>query len=638
MSTVTVSSIESFVAAVEAAEQRLAAGEAQARRAKALLLQAEKARDEAAARKAEAEQELAPIEEALRKARALRALVGEEVISQGEALLEQTWEEAQVEVSRLQAEAGAAQAEVERLMAAPEVRAYLDYRQAQEHAEQEARAEEREELEARLAALRPGAAVGQGTAALADLAIEAKKAGFPDLATQAREAAEAAQQVTEAQAQAERALRKRQLTRWAERRAGEAQAGDFVFVVNRDGEARDEQRAATHLRPLPAQSGRLRFQVVVSLGVENPPDEYSDVPSRGRAWRWRNPPVGEVEGLNEAQAEVVAGIVKGKLRSGWSINRANARLARKMAQERKCEASQGSQATVGAEVVTEIADETLTTEAPTQPIQHESAGREQLGAEHSEVETRPPEVAVTDGLADLPPQVAARLQRVGLSTRRAVEDMFAAGDGVFLALPGIGPEALEAVKAWLNPPPQADHTEAEVERQPTAAPCTDEEPYDAERGEAVAAVAAQIELIPAIADCSAERASGEPQPNPSRRSLAAFAVSSDAPLVASAVCEDARPAYQPQPQIPEPAITVEGDGVDGQRLAQWRGVARVGLTPVARRLGLDEIQMLVHEDGEASTLVAYWPGGETTLSCSSDGRAGQMRAVRELARQIQAAA
>ena len=69
MSTVTVSSIESFVAAIEAAEQRLAAGEAQARRAKALLLQAEKARDEAAARKAGAEQQLAPIEEALRKAR-----------------------------------------------------------------------------------------------------------------------------------------------------------------------------------------------------------------------------------------------------------------------------------------------------------------------------------------------------------------------------------------------------------------------------------------------------------------------------------------------------------------------------------------------------------------------------------------
>ena len=229
MSTVPVSSsvpsIEAFVAAVEAAEQRLAAGEAQARRAKALLLQAEKARDEAAARKAEAEQQLAPIEEALGKARSLRALLGEEVIFQGEALLEQTWSEAQAEVTRLQAEAESAQAEVEQLMTTPEVHAYLDYRQAQERAEQEARAEEREELQSRLAALRPGAAVGQGIESLADLAAEADKAGFPNLAAQAQDAAEAAQQIAEAQVQAERALRKRQLTRWAERRCNTAQPG-----------------------------------------------------------------------------------------------------------------------------------------------------------------------------------------------------------------------------------------------------------------------------------------------------------------------------------------------------------------------------------------------------------------------------
>jgi hypothetical protein len=104
------------------------------------------------------------------------------------------------------------------------------------------------------------------------------------------------------------------------------------------------------------------------------------------------------------------------------------------------------------------------------------------------------------------------------------------------------------------------------------------------------------------------------------------------------VCEDAQQAYQPQPQTPEPIITVEGDGVDGQRLAQWQGVARVGLTPVAQRLGLDEVQLLVHETEGQSTLVAYWPGGEATLSCPIDGRAGQMRAVRELVQQIKAAA
>jgi len=542
MSTITVSSIESFVTAVEAAEQRLAAGEAQARRAKALLLQAEKARDEAAARKAEAQQQLAPIEEALRKARALRALVGEEVISQGEA---------QAEVSRLQAEAESAQAKVERLMATPEGRAYLDYRQAQERAEQEARAEEREKLHARLAALRPGAAVGQGIEPLTKLAAEARKAGFPNLAAQARDAAEAAQQMAEAQVQAERALAQRPLTRWAERRCKTAQPGDFVFIPE---EAGNGPGAAVHLRPLPANSGRLRFQVVAALGVENPPGEYSDVPSRGRSWRWRNPPAGEVEELNEAQAEMVAGIAKGKLRSGWSINRANARLARqpacKATHKREREASHRAQAAAGEEVVAEIADETSTTETPTQPVQQKSTALEQPEAERSEIETQPPEVPVTDELADLPPQVAARLQRVGLGTRRAVGDTLAADGDVFLALPGIGPATLAAVKKWLNPSAQVDYTKAEVEEQPQAVLATDEELSDVEQDETVATIATPGEAPPVVTSLPTPRAV------------------SDAALVVSAVCEDTQPAYQPQPQIPDPTITVEGDGVGGQRLAK----------------------------------------------------------------------
>jgi hypothetical protein len=594
MFTATVPSIESFVAAVEAAEQRLAAGEAQARRAKALLLQAEKARDEAAARKAEAEQQLAPIEEALEKARALRALVGDEVISQGEALLEQTWAKAQAEVSRLQTEAESAQAEVEQLMATPEVRAYLDYRQAQERAEQEARAEECEELQARLATLRPGAAVGQGAAALADLATEAKKAGFPNLAAQARDAAEAAQQVVEAQTQAERALRKRQLTRWAERRVGEARSGDFVFVLE---EAGNGPGAVVHLRPLPANSGRLRFQIVASLGVENPPDEYGDVPSRGRAWRWRNPPTGEAKGLNEAQAEVVAGIVKGKLRSGWSINRANARLAARPARR-----------TVGEHA----ADGETKSAKEQKPVASASAS--------PEIETAAPPATLSAGdLEGLSLQAAARLRQVGLCTRQAVEDTLAAGDDVFLALPGIGPATLAAVKEWLNHPAQIDHMEAEPEEQPAAALDTDEELSDMEQDEAVAVIATLGEMPPVTTSLPAPRAI------------------SDAPLVASAVCEGVQPAYESQPQAPEPTITVEGDDVDGQRLAQWQGVARVGLTPVAQRLGLEEVQVLVHEDEGQSTLVVYWPGGETTLSCPVDGRAGQMRAVRELIQRIQAA-
>jgi hypothetical protein len=611
MSTATVSSIESFVAAIEAAEQRLAAGEAQARRAKALLLQAEKARDEAATRKAEAEQQLAPIEEALRKARALRVLVGEEVISQGEALLEQTWTEAQAEVTRLQAEAESAQAEVERLMATPEVRAYLDYRQTQERAEQEARAEEREELQARLAALRPGAAVGQGVEPLADLAVEAKNAGFPNLADQARDAAEAAQQVAKAQAQAERVLRKRQLTRWTERRCKTAQPGDFVFILE---EAGNGPGAAVHLRPLPASSGRLRFQVVAALGVENPPDEYSDVPSRGRAWRWRNPPAGEAEGLNEAQAKMVTGIVKGKLRSGWSINWANARLARRPARR-----------TVGERAAT---DET-------------NNAREQksvaAASTSPEIETATlPATSSAGDLEGLSPQSSARLRQVGLCTRQVVEDTLAAGDDVFLALPGIGPATLAAVREWLDTS-QSGHAEAGIEEQPQAILDATEEAADAEQDEAIVAAETPGETSSPSDGPSTEQAPGEHQPAPTRRGRARPTTVSNAPLVASAVCEGVQPAYQPQPQIPEPAITVEGDDVDGQRLAQWRGVARVGLTPVAQRLGLEEVQVLVHEDEGQSTLVAYWPGGESTLSCPVDGRAGQMRAVRELIQRIQAA-
>jgi hypothetical protein len=148
-----------------------------------LLLQAEKARDEAAARQAEAEQQLAAIEAALRKARALRALVGNEVIGQGETLLQETRAAAQAEVARLRSTAEATQAEVERLIADPAVRAYLDYREAQEQAEREAREQVRRGLEARLAALRPGAALGQGTESLEALAAEAEAHGFDETAT-----------------------------------------------------------------------------------------------------------------------------------------------------------------------------------------------------------------------------------------------------------------------------------------------------------------------------------------------------------------------------------------------------------------------------------------------------------------------
>jgi hypothetical protein len=609
MSTVSVPSIEAFLAAVEAAEQRLVSGEAKARHAKALLLQAEKARDEAAARKAEAQQQLAPIEEALNKARALRALVGEVVISQGEALLEQTWAEAQAEVTRLQTEAEAAQAEVERLMAAPEVQAYLDYREAQERAHREVRERERRELEVRLAALRPGAAVGQGTGPLAELAAQARKTGFPNLAAQAQDAAEAARQVAKAQAQAEKALRKRRLIRWAERRSTQAQPGDFVFVVSevggKDEEASDGPGAALHLRPLPARSGRLRFQVIAACGIENPPGEYGDVPARGRAWRWRNPPNGEPEGLTEAQAGMVAQIARGRLRSGWSINRANARLARQTARDKDKERKATRESRSARDVQSAVP-----VDQPPQSQEHRPAE-----PQPQPVKTEPDvDAKATGDLEGLPPQVAARLRRVGLNSRKAVEDTLTAGQDVLLSMPGIGPATLDAVQAWLNACVQAD-ADSEV-RETEGETKFDSQSLTESEG-------LQREMV---GDESQDEPAAQSQPPAGDQS--------------SGEADQVEPGAETQSPIAEldVNISVEGDGVSGQRLARWQGVANVGLTPVAKRLGLEEIQVLVHEEQGQSTLIAYWPGGETTISCPIDGRAAQMRAVRKLVQQIRAAA
>ena len=739
MSTVSISSIEQFVAAIEAAEQRLASGEVKARRAKSLLLQAEKARDEAAARQAEAEQQLTVIETALKKARTLVALVGDDVISQGEALLEQTWASAQAEVTCLQAEGEAAQTEVEKLMTTPEARAYMDYREAQERAQQRAREQARESLETQLAALRPGVAVGRAAEPLADLATQAEKTGFPDLAAQARDAAEAARRVAQAQVQAEAALRKRRMIRWAERRARQAQPGDFVFVVGKveSKDASQNERAgngmdaALHLRPLPARSGRLRFQIVAALEMENPPGEYGDVPSRGRAWHWRQPPVGEIEGLTEAQAKMVTEIVQGKLRSGWAINRANARLARRAAEERvaarKSQVTRDTEETRGAQLVV-----AASRPAKPQPAEPELA----------QPEPQPSKAVGTGDLAGLSPHVTARLRRVGLDTREAVGEILATGESTFLALPGIGSATLAAVRAWLNATAQADVTETETALQPQTegeAP-VEEEARGKGRDETKAELQSQAEAEPPTGDqvenegqheteaklqsqagsesstddqaaveavqdeveteCQLQAESAIPTDDHAAVEVvngeaeiecqlqAESAISTDDQAAAGVVRGEARtgsqPQIEPEPstgdqvsvslaqataqagsqflvgdqtmaeavqggaktkvnplsqiEIPAPIVIVEGDEVSGQRLAQWRGAAHIGLIPVARRLGLNEIQMLVHEEQGQATLVVYWSGGETTVSCPADGRAGQMKALREVIGQIQAQA
>ncbi len=561
-------SIEEFLAAVEAAEQRLAQGEAKAKEAKALLLQAEEARDEAAARQKEAEQRLAAVEAALEKARLLQALLGEETISQGEALLQQVRAEGEAEVARLQAEAEALQAKAEGLSVAPEVQAYLAFREAEEHKARETRERAQQELAARLATLRPGVAVGQGAEELERLAAEAEKAGFPDLAAQARDAAEAARRVAQAQAQAKAVLRKRRLARWAERRARQAQPGDFVYILEEPG---DTLGLAVHLRPLPARRGRLRFQVVAAWQIEDAPGEYGDLPARGRVWRWRKVPDGELEGLTKAQAKLVAQIIRGKIRSGWAINKANARLARQAAEEREA-AREAARQAANARV-----------EAEAEPQVEDQAGSSVEAEAEAQAES---ETEIDDGLEGLPGRTQGRLRRVGLNTRQAITEMIAAGEAVFLALPGIGPATLAKVQAWLNGPVTEAEPEPQAEDQTEAGPRAESEP------ESPAEEQPQVEPEPVAAD-------------------------------------------QFQVRISDPAIIVDAsDDVPGQRLAGWRGAAVIGLTPVARQLGLEEVQILVSEEQGQATLIVVWPGGETTLSCPADGPAGQKRAIREIIAKI----
>lgn len=374
-----------------------------------------------------------------------------------------------------------------------------------------------------------------------------------------------------AQAQAEAALRKRALTRWAERQSQQAQPGDFVYVLE---EAGDTRGVAVHLRSLPARSGRVRFQVVNIWQMEGAPAEYGDVPAHGRVWRWRKPPAGETEGLTEAQAKIVAQIVQGKARSGWAINRANARLGRQAAEERKAahEAEAARRVAEAAETEAELVVENQ----PEANVQVEAEAETQAGGQVEE-----------DDLEGLSPRVTARLQRVGLNTRQSVAEIIAAGEMAFLSLPGIGPRTLKDIQSWLSVPDEAK-PESQVEAEPPAE----------------------------TAEAEPEASVGDQSPSEERPQ--------------SVVVE------QPQVKVSAPAIIVEGsDEVSGQRLAGWRGVAQVGLAPVARRLGLSEIQVLVCEEQKQATLLAYWPGGEAEISCPIDGPAGQKRAVRQIIAAVQ---
>ena len=149
-----------------------------------------------------------------------------------------------------------------------------------------------------------------------------------------------------------------------------------------------------------------------------------------------------------AQAGVVTQIVQGRLRSGWSINRVNARLVRQAAGERpaarrpqEAESVQSAEGRDQAQIAASLPQ-------PAEPALQSS------------------EATASGDLEGLSPQVAARLQRVGLSTRAAVEEILAAGEGVFLALPGVGPATLAVVQAWLSAPAPTCVTETETDPQP----------------------------------------------------------------------------------------------------------------------------------------------------------------------------
>jgi hypothetical protein len=499
-----IGSVEDLIAVLETAEQRLAVGEAKARQAKTLLLEAENAREEAKTRKTAAEQRLASIEEALEKACSLQGLVGEKVASQGEALLEATWAAAQKEVTRLQNEAKTIQAEAEKLMEEPEVRVFFDHRQGQRRAEDRARrngkqmqgadrragrrewhSEKDRECSSAVAADNDGAGCQERPQGAQDNA----QAGPP----RERRRVEAASPRAKATSEVAERRRKRGLFRWAERRSQVAQPGDFVFILVFAGETLGR---AVHLRPLLARSGRLRFQVVEAWQMNGEaPDEYSDLPARGRSWAWCEPPNGLPEGLGQAQSELVHQLCRNRV-PGWRINQANARLAEKRIcatsregpesdrphrSPKACPGDRGrneeaeKRATAGAPApegklgpskrerrATSVreaqgeADPEPGDSGPCRKGEGDQAGGATAQGKVREVKQARSDIkpdshpqAIVDGIEGLPERARRRLSAAGLTSRQMIQDVLAAGEDVFLGLSGIGPETLDIVRSWL---------------------------------------------------------------------------------------------------------------------------------------------------------------------------------------------
>ena len=400
MNNQTVQSVREILAAVKAAQTAVKSGEEKARRAKALLRKAEELEQKIEQYRRQAEEEIATAREALTEAEGLRAVLGEDFIAKAQKVvdrLEQDWAD---HVREVQAQLESTAAELHALEDDPDLDAFLTITEQERQKKVAERKARCQKFERRLATLRPGARIGEGEEALRALAEEAKAEGFENLAAQADLAADQATHVRRTR-EAEAAKKLRQaFIRWCNRHAADAHV---VLVLSWD------ERQAVQLRPHPAASGRLYFQVVDAIGTTDAPAKYDDFPSNSRTWKtgkWTEP-----EGFTSEQVRFLRKLTSGV--RGRKANRLNAELA-KAAKEAKEESK----------TKTDKAEGDVEAQAiePTETV-----------------------------LPGLPAAVVTRLRKVGLTTREAVREVVS-DEATFLALPGIGEATLTVVREWLAEP------------------------------------------------------------------------------------------------------------------------------------------------------------------------------------------
>ena len=399
--TVQIESVEEILAAVEAAKATVEHGEQKARRAKALLSQAEKLEQDLEQVRQQAEQEIATAQDALTEAEGLRAVLGDEFVAGAQAVVERVEREWNDRIRKLTSQLEQIEADLRALDEDPELEAFLALTE-HERRERAARREvHREEFERRLDTLRSGALIGEGEDAMRILAEEARAEGFESLAAQADRAAGQAAHIRHAREKEAAEKLRREFIRWCSRHTKD---GHIVLVLSWD------ERQAAQLRPRPAASGRLYFEVVDVTGSADVPEKYDDFPASSRTWKakkWT-----EAEGFTLDQTRFLHALVSGI--RGREANALNAALAKKVETNVKAEASVDAQPQVAAETP----------------------------------KTTEPEPETTVDLPGLPAAVAGRLHKVGLTSRQAVREA-ADDETTFLALPGIGKATLMAVQKWL---------------------------------------------------------------------------------------------------------------------------------------------------------------------------------------------